>query len=117
MQRFAKFLFVGGINTAFGYLVFLVSYWLIGVHQIAILIATVVGALFNFFTTGRYVFDNKDGRALLRFLTAYAFVYCVNLALVEGIMYLGSGAVLAQLMCMPLVATLSYFVMARFVFR
>jgi putative flippase GtrA len=117
MWRFTKFLFVGGINTAFGYLVFLVAYWLVGVHQVAILIATVVGALFNFLTTGRYVFDNRDSRALLRFLAAYALVYVVNLLLVEGIMYLGPGAVLAQLMCVPLIATLSYFVMAKFVFR
>lgn len=117
MRRFPKFLMVGGLNTVFGYLVFFASYWLIGVHQIAILIATAVGALFNFFTTGRYVFDSRGSRALLPFLAAYAFVYGANVLLVDGVMYFGLGAALAQLICLPLVAVLSYFVIGRFVFR
>ena len=55
-----KFLLAGILNAAFGYFVYAV-FVLAGVTPgIALFIATCVGIIFNFFTTGRWVFRNSD---------------------------------------------------------
>ena len=62
--RFLGFLLVGGVNTAFGYGMFVVCLWL-GMHYaVAAAVATLLGVLFNFFSTGGLVFKNRDRRRL-----------------------------------------------------
>lgn len=116
MYNFAKFLIFGAVNTAFGYLLFALLLQVVGPPEIALLIATVVGVLFNYFTTGRYVFDTRGYRALGPFLLAYAFIYLVNVVAINVIIALGVRAILAQLFCLPGLAVLSYFINAHFVF-
>ena len=75
-HKFIKFLFVGGVNTVFGYSIFALFLFL-GMHYaVATLFATILGILFNFKTTGVIVFNNKDNRAdlqILRRLCSYIF--------------------------------------------
>lgn len=98
-NRFFRFLLVGGLNTAFGYGVFAVLI-LTGVHYaVAAFASTVLGVLFNFRTTGRLVFGNRDDRLLLRFVLVYAITYVVGVASLRvakgaGIPVLLAGAVL-----------------------
>ena len=55
-HKFAKFLLVGVLNTLFGYFLY-GSLILIGLdYKYAVLLATIIGVLFNFQTTGRLVF-------------------------------------------------------------
>lgn len=59
--RFARFLIIGALNTLFGFGVF---YLLLLAHLRpgpALAVATVLGVLFNFMTTGRVVFENAEG--------------------------------------------------------
>lgn len=77
-NKFLRFLFVGGINTAFGYLLFLFLIW-IGLHYVvALLISQIFGVLFNYKTTGYIVFQNKSNNLLIKFFLVYAFIYLVN---------------------------------------
>ena len=77
--RFIRFLFVGGINTLFGYLVFS-AFILLQVHYaIALLLATILGILFNFFTTGRIVFRNNDPKLIIKFFGVYGITYLIGL--------------------------------------
>ncbi|HET9651933.1 MAG TPA: GtrA family protein, partial [Usitatibacter sp.] len=66
--QFVRFLIVGGVNTLFGYAVF-AGLVLAGMPPMPALVLTyVVGVLFNFFTTRRFVFAASGrGAALLRF--------------------------------------------------
>ncbi|MCK9162831.1 MAG: GtrA family protein [Bacteroidales bacterium] len=77
-NKFLRFLFVGGINTVFGYLLFLFLIWL-GLHYtLALLLSQIIGVLFNYKTTGYLVFQNKSNNLLIKFFLVYAFVYLVN---------------------------------------
>lgn len=81
-RQFVLFLIVGGVNTLFGYTIFALLIFL-GLHYIwAVLISTIVGVVFNFFTTGRIVFKNKKYSFFLKFTVLYAFLYIVNICLI-----------------------------------
>lgn len=78
-NKFVRFLFVGVINTAFGYGVFLLFIWF-GMHySVALLFSNILGILFNYKTTGYIVFQNKSNRLLLKFFMVYGVVYLFNL--------------------------------------
>jgi putative flippase GtrA len=78
--KFIKFLFVGGVNTAFGYGVFVLFVFFGFGPVTAPFFSTVLGILFNFKTTGVLVFKNNDNGLLLRFCSVYAAVYILNVA-------------------------------------
>jgi putative flippase GtrA len=79
-SRFLRFLVVGGINTVFGYGVF-AALILLGVwYPVAGLVSTVLGVLFNFVTTGTFVFGNRDRSLVLRFSLIYGIGYIVGMA-------------------------------------
>jgi putative flippase GtrA len=78
--QFGRFLFVGGINTAFGYGFFASLIYLGLPDALAALGASVAGPLFNFLTTGKLVFDQLDSRRLPRFLGVYASLYFLAVA-------------------------------------
>jgi putative flippase GtrA len=106
--RVARFLVVGAVNTLFGYGVF---YMLLHAGQppaAALALATVIGVAFNFLTTGRIVFDNRDPTRLWRFVAVYGVVFLLNAFLLEGARRLGLGAALAQLMLTAPCVFLSY---------
>lgn len=77
-DQFVRFLIVGVINTIFGYSVFSLFVFL-GVHYaLALLMATILGILFNFKTIGILVFAKKENNLIWRFFLVYTFVYGVN---------------------------------------
>lgn len=77
---FLRFLVVGGINTVFGYSVFAILTLLKVHYAIALFLGNVLGILFNFNTTGRIVFHNRDNRRIFGFFGVYGITYLVNLA-------------------------------------
>ncbi len=79
-NRFIRFLIVGGINTAFGYGIFALLIFLKVHYAIAALLATILGVLFNFKTTGRLVFGSKDNGLIFKFVGVYAIIYAINTA-------------------------------------
>ncbi len=78
-NKFIRFLFVGVINTMFGYGLFVLFIWF-GMHySIALLCSNILGILFNYKTTGYIVFANKSNRLILQFFLVYGVVYLFNL--------------------------------------
>ena len=115
--QFAKFLGVGVINTAFGYGVFALLIFA-GVRAIPSLVITyVVGVMFNFITTGGFVFDHFHRSALLRFIAAYVVVFLVNAGLYEILAGSGATPLVAQAICLPIMAVLSFFIFKFHVFN
>lgn len=77
-NKLIRFLFVGLLNTAVGYFLFLFFIW-IGLHySLSLLFSQVIGVLFNYKTTGYIVFENKSNKLLFHFFIVYGFVYLVN---------------------------------------
>jgi putative flippase GtrA len=112
-----RFLAVGLLNTAFGYLIFAAGILAGLASGIALAIAMVIGVIFNFFTLGRLVFDSRDPTRLPRFVGVYALTYVVNLILLRQWEGAGVGPLLAQVACLPVTVSLTFVLMRFLVFR
>ena len=116
-RQFVRFLAVGLLNTAFGYAIFAV-FILAGVAPMPALVLTYVfGITFNFFTTGRLVFRGRHAGAFLRFVAAYGVIYVVNVGLFKLAEAAGASPLVAQALCLPVVAVFSFVIFKLHVFR
>ena len=115
-NRFIRFLVAGGVNTLFGFAVYSLLIAAGMAVWLALLVSMLMGTMFNFFTTGGYVFQKLSLARFPRFILCYLLVYFVNLKLIELILSLLSNKILAQAILVLPMAMLSYFLMARFVF-
>jgi putative flippase GtrA len=117
LPQFIRFVAVGVLNTGFSYAVFAALVWAGMPASIALLLSTIMGIVFNFFTTGRLVFNNRDMRRLWRFLAAYGVVYLINLGLLSFLRSWGLPAVPAQGLCLLAMVPVSFVLQKLFVFR
>jgi putative flippase GtrA len=77
-HKFARFLLVGVLNTLFSYFLY-GTLILIGLdYKYAVLLATILGVLFNFQTTGRLVFGSKNNKLIFRFVLVYVATFLLN---------------------------------------
>jgi putative flippase GtrA len=116
-RRFARFLAVGLLNTAFGYALYAGGLFLGLRPEVALLVATVLGVCFNFLTTGRLVFADRDQNRIVRFVLAYAVSYLFNVAMLRGLLAVGASPLVAQALVLPLMVVLTFVLMRAFVFR
>lgn len=115
-RQFGKFIVVGILNTAFGYGTY-AAFLYIGLHYAAAsFLATILGVVFNFFTTGRLVFQNSDNSRIFGFFLVYGIVYVFNLAGLSLLDKLQFNLYLAGLIMIPPAAILAYVLNRRFVF-
>lgn len=117
--EFIRFLLVGGINTLFGYGVYTVFIFAGLNHRIAILLATILGVIFNFKTIGKLVFrhDNADIAVILKFLLVYTISYLLNSNGVTLVLKILDNSYLAGLIVIVPVSVLTYFLNRIFVFQ
>lgn len=116
-NRFLLFLLVGGINTLFGYGVFALFIFFDIHYIIATLISTVIGILFNFKSTGRIVFKNKNNGLIFRFFTVYAITFILNVLFLKFALYSNLNIYIASFVITIPVAFVSYILQSNFVFR
>ncbi len=119
MKKKIKFLIVGLVNTAFGYGLYSGLLFLDISYQIALLVATVVGIIFNYFTFGYAVFDGGNGFKIFgKFIAAYSFIYFSNISMLSVLIgWFYFNPYVAQLLCMPVGVLLSWILMNYFVFK
>lgn len=116
-RRFLRFIAVGVLNTAFGYLVFAAGIILGLSPELALLVATILGVTFNFLTTGRLVFNSRDAGRLPRFVLVYAAIYALNALALRALVNAGIPSLYAQPILMPIVTIVTFLSMRRFVFQ
>ena len=116
--RLFRFFVIGAVNTLFSYLIYAGAI-LIGMHYtLATLISTVLGIIFNFFTTGKVVFRSLEGRRFFLFMLVYAVTYVVNILLLRLLVdVIHINKLIAGALVMLPVALLSYYLNARWTFR
>ena len=116
-MQIIKFLVIGALNTLFGYSVFM-ALILIGVlPTIALILSYVVGVVFNFFTTRRFVFKCSKRGSLFRFIIAYVIIYFFNLGLYRLFELSGTSPLTTQALCLPIIAIFSFLLFKFQVFR
>lgn len=115
--RFVRFLLVGGLNTAFGYGVYALSLYLGAHYAVAATLSTVLGVLFNFFTTGTLVFGQRDPARLHRFVAVYGVTWAVGVLALKVASALGIDLYVAGLVLLLPSAGLSFLLLRTFVFR
>jgi putative flippase GtrA len=117
VRAFGRFVVVGTLNSAAGYGLF-AALVLVGlVPEAALLVATIVGVVFNFATTGHFVFANCDPRLILRFVAVYATIYVMNALALRYLTYVGISPLFAQLWLVPTAAIATFLAFRRFVFK
>ena len=116
-NQLIRFLFVGGLNTVFGYSVYAL-FLFVGLHfAVATLLSTVIGVIFNFFTTGRLVFQNRNMRLILRFAGVYGIVYLVQVSMLQLLDSFGLNLYVAGAVLVLPLALLSFVLNKKFVFE
>lgn len=116
-RQFLRFLVTGVVNTLFGYGVFAVTLLATADHRLALLVANVLGVLFNFLTTGRFVFGSRQLHRLPLFIGGYVVCFLVNLWALDFLHDIGVPAMLAQLVLLPAMVILSFIINKLIVFR
>jgi putative flippase GtrA len=111
-----RFLVVAGINFAFGWTAFAVFIWLGLPKELAALLGTICGVLFNFKTYGTIVFKNKDSRLILRFFAVYLCTYLLSIGLLAIFDKYGFSSLVAYAIIVMPMALLSFLLNKRFVF-
>lgn len=117
-KDYVRFVLVGGINTLFGYGLFSLLIYLSFHYTLAVALSTIMGVLFNFFTTGRLVFKNFDANKIFRFIFIYIVLYLINIGslfILESFGYLNMY-VNALVLIIPL-SILSFILNKYYVFR
>lgn len=107
-RQFLRFLAVGGLNTLFGYGVFSLLVLAGMAPGLALLIATVLGVLFNYCTTGRIVFAVRGWGRLPRFALVYGLTFLANLWSLNSLIAAGLSPLLAQAILLPVVVIATF---------
>jgi putative flippase GtrA len=116
-HQFIKFLFVGGLNTLFGYGIFAL-FLALGLHySLAALLGTLLGILFNFKTYGTLVFRNSDNRLLFKFLGVYGTTYLLTVASIAVLKIFHLSAFAAGAIVALPMALISFALNRRYVFK
>ena len=113
---FIKFILVGILNTLFGYSAFALLIYLKLHYVFAVLFATILGILFNFKTTGRFVFKNKDNRVIFRFIGVYAATYLLNIGALSIFDMVKFNMYIAGLLLLIPMALISFIFQSKYVF-
>jgi putative flippase GtrA len=93
-----RFIFIGAVNTAFGYSIFSLFIFMGVNYVLASLIASCIGTLFNFKTLGRIVFRQSDNKLIYRFVSVYVFLYFLGISVIKvGTYYLQNLYVLGAI--------------------
>lgn len=84
LWRFVKFLFVGVVNTGFGFAAYAFFLRVVGLNpHLALACAYVIGVIWNFMTHSRVVFHSGSVWRLPLYAITYTVIYSINSFLLE----------------------------------
>lgn len=110
---FLRFLVVGVVNTAFGYLLFALLLRAGLSPQPALALAFAGGVIWNYVTHARLVFGTRGVAQLPAYVLAYLALYGVNALGLEILLSAGLTPIIAQGVLVLPVALLAYIVIGR----
>jgi putative flippase GtrA len=114
--RVLRFVASGVLNTAFGYLVFLLVLRLVGSATAALVASTTAGILFNYQTSRRIVFRSGCKGGLPAFAALYGGLFAVNETAILALQASGVPAWASQALLLLPMAAASFMLQQRLVF-
>jgi putative flippase GtrA len=115
-HRWLRFLVVGGMNTAFGYGVYVFLVFLGVNFAVSNLCSLVLGILFSFHTQGTLVFKNSESGLFLRYVAMWSVLYLSNTVMIGSLIKLGADAYSAGALAIIPNTVISFFLQKRFIF-
>lgn len=119
LRKKLRFLAAGIVNTLFGYGVYFVLLFLKFPYQIALLVATILGIVFNYFSFGFAVFDGKNSKLIFfKFAVSYVAIYFSNAFLLGYLTEsLSMDPYFSQIICLPISVIMSWLLMNFWVYK
>lgn len=116
IMRVIRFGYMGVLNVAINYAIYAGLVLLDVNSQIALLAGTVVSVAFAYVVGTRVVFGNRGFASLPRFAGVYVVMYFLNAGGLAAVERAGVGPLLAQLLLIPPIVTISYILQRTVVF-
>lgn len=116
MRRFALFIGIGSINFLFYYSVFALLHFMGASPTGAVIVATAIGVLFNFCTTGRVVFRSGNLRLLPRFIGVYVVQCSLNVLFLRLLIAGGVPVLIAEAFVVGVLAVFTFLALRKWVF-
>ena len=114
---FVKFILVGVLNTAFGYMAYALLLFL-GLHYtLAVVLSTIAGVLFNFKTTGTIVFKNNNNKLIFKFVAVYAITTTLGIIILRMAELAGINLYLAGFVSTGICAIIAFLLNKNWVFK
>jgi putative flippase GtrA len=112
--QFARFLLVGGANTAASYAIYLLLLFVVD-YRIAYTVAFIAGLVGGYLLHARFVFDARPGtRSAIAYLATYAGMYVVSLlVLYVAVARLGVPKPLGMLAALAFTVPASFLLLRR----
>lgn len=115
-HRLIRYIFAGGLNTAFGFVV----YSLLALTEmptwLVLVVSSCISMIFNFFTAGGIVFFDLNIRRIPRFVLSYVVILLTYLELIEWLSPSVGGRIWAMAIIVVPMAAVTYLVQSVFVF-
>ena len=111
--QFVRFLLVGVLNTAVGYLIF-AGFLLVSVPtQMSLALAFLLGVIWNFWTHARMVFGQGGMSKLPAYMGVYICIWAFNALALRGAEAASISPLVAQAILAPIAAVLSFIFIGR----
>ena len=119
IKLIARFVGVGLLNTVVGYGIYGGLILLKVPYLVALLMATIMGVIFNYFTIGRLVFKARGGLVVFgKFIAAYGVVYGINATALDVLIrHFQFNPYIGQALCVPLSVVISWLLMNYWVYK
>jgi len=118
-NKICRFIFSGLINTVFGFSIYSVLIYIELPYLLALLISTILGVFFNFFSFGHIVFGKHWNLLVLsKFIVSYVISYLFNsgmlIILTKNLLF---DPYLGQLLCILPSAFICWFLLNHWVYK
>lgn len=115
--QFIRFILTGIINTLFSLVIYWLLLWSGLEYYYAMLIANMLGILFNFKTTGKLVFYNSDNSLILKYILINILIYLISIVGVKLLIFADINEYYGAVIMAPVMAILSFLVNKIYVFE
>lgn len=118
-KPFIRFLFAGGVNTAFSYCSFALIMFLTQNKELAVTLNLLVAVAFNYFNSSKFVFKKRSNfKDIVKFYIVYFITYPINLLHLRVTVDIwGWNVYLSQFVTLMYMPFISFFLQRKLIFK